>query len=159
MKEKKIVVNVEELTLDELSHEEQELVLRAREATQASNAKYSNFCVGAALRLKNGRIIVGANQENASFPLSMCAERTAIFTAQVNYPTEPIVCIALCARNVEGFTPHPVSPCGACRQVMIEVEQRYSSKMTVIMSGTEKTYRLSSAQDLLPLCFVEEDMR
>ncbi len=159
MKKVNIVVEVEELSLDELTKGEQELVLRAREATHASNAKYSNFCVGAALRLRNGQIIVGANQENASFPLSMCAERTAIFTAQVNYPTEPIECIALCARNANGLVEHPISPCGACRQVMIEVEGRYSQKMTIILSGKNTNYRLSSAKDLLPLCFVDNDMR
>ncbi len=159
MKKVDIVVNVEELSFDELSKEEQELVEMARQATRESNAKFSNFCVGAALRLKNGKTIIGANQENASFPLSMCAERTAIFTAQVNYPEQPIECMALCARNVDGFMARPVSPCGACRQVMIEVERRYGEDMRIILSGTETTYRLKSARDLLPLCFVEDDMK
>ncbi len=159
MKELKIEVKVEELLFEELVPEEQELVEKAIKATQDSNAKYSNFNVGAAVRLKNGTIILGANQENASFPLSMCAERTAIFAAQVNYPQEPITCLAICAHNAKGLVEEPVTPCGACRQVMVEVEERYSQPMKIILYGTKKIYRLSSAKDLLPLCFVDKNMK
>ncbi len=158
MKDFNIEVHVEELRLDELPHDEQELVSTAIDATRRSNAKYSHFCVGAALRLANGMIIEGANQENASFPLSMCAERTAIFTAQVNYPDQPITHLAIAARNAEGLSSAPIPPCGACRQVMVEMEDRYKNNMVVLLCGKETIYRLRSAQDLLPLCFLSSNM-
>ncbi len=159
MKQTKIEVTVEELTLEELAEDERLLVEAAIRATERSNAKYSHFSVGAAIRLANGVVVEGANQENASFPLSMCAERTAIFAAQVSYPEEAITQLAICARTAEGLVRQPVPPCGSCRQVMAEMEDRYKNKMTVILYGTEKIYRLRSAQDLLPLCFVDANMQ
>jgi len=159
MIEKKIEINVEELQLEELPLDQQELVKVAYEATTNSYAKYSNFNVGAAIRLGDGRIIKGANQENAAFPVCLCAERTAIFAAQANYPDQPITQIAITAKNVNGFLPNPVTPCGSCRQVMLEMEDRYQNIMTVLLCGTNKIYRLQSAKDLLPLCFVDADMR
>lgn len=159
MKELNINVCVEELTLSELPAEQQELVCKAREATNNSNAPYSNFNVGAAIRLGDGRIVIGANQENAAFPLSLCAERTAIFAAQAQFPKQPITQIAITAKNADGFLLEPVSPCGSCRQVMTEMEDRYKINMVVLLVGAEKIYRLKSAKDLLPLCFVDADMR
>lgn len=159
MKELNISVCVEELTLSELPSEQQELVCKAREATNNSNAPYSNFNVGAAIRLGDGRIVIGANQENAAFPLSLCAERTAIFAAQAQFPEQPITQIAITAKNADGFLLEPVSPCGSCRQVMTEMEDRYKNNMVVLLVGAEKIYRLKSAKDLLPLCFVDADMR
>lgn len=159
MTEKKIEINVEELSLEELPLDQKELVKAAYDATSNSYAKYSQFNVGAAIRLGDGRIIKGANQENAAFPVCICAERTAIFAAQANYPEQPITQIAITAKNENGFMQEPVSPCGPCRQVMIEMEDRYKNNMTVLLCGTSKIYRLSSAKDLLPLCFVDADMR
>ncbi len=159
MKELNISVCVEELTLSELPADQQELVGKAREATSHSNAPYSNFNVGAAIRLGDGRIVIGANQENAAFPLSLCAERTAIFAAQAQFPEQPITQIAITAKNADGFLSSPVSPCGSCRQVMTEMEDRYKNSMVVLLVGAEKIYRLKSAKDLLPLCFVDADMR
>ena len=159
MTEKKIEINVEELSLDELPLDQQELVRKAYEATDNSYAKYSNFNVGAAIRLGDGSIVVGANQENAAFPVSLCAERTAIYAAQANHPELPITQIAITAKNLNGFLANPVTPCGSCRQVMLEMEDRYKNNMTVLLCGTSKIYRLASAKDLLPLCFVDADMR
>lgn len=159
MIEKKIEINVEELTLNELPLDQQELVKAAYEATANSNAKYSNFRVGAAIRLGDGQIVKGANQENAAYPLTICAERTAIFAAQVNHPELPITHIAITAANDNGFLSQPVTPCGSCRQVMLEMEDRYQNNMTVLLCGEDKIYRLASAKDLLPLCFVDADMR
>ncbi|MCD8288392.1 MAG: cytidine deaminase [Prevotella sp.] len=158
MKEFDITLHVDELQPADLSAGERELIERAVAATLSANAKYSNFRVGAAVRLADGRIIIGANQENASFPLSLCAERTAIFAAQANFPEQPIVAIAICARNADGLTREPVPPCGSCRQVMTEMEDRYKNRMEVLLYGTEKILRLSSAADLLPLCFVDANM-
>lgn len=159
MKEKKIEINVEELSFEELPLDQQELVKAACDATGSSYAKYSNFNVGAAIRLGDGQIVIGANQENAAFPVSLCAERTAIFAAQVSHPELPITQIAITAKNKNGFLVNPVTPCGSCRQVMLEMEDRYQNNMTVLLYGTSKIYRLLSAKDLLPLCFVDADMR
>ncbi len=159
MKEQKIEVRVEELTFDELPDDQKELVNQSIESLDRSNAKYSKFNVGAAIRLDDGSIVKGANQENAAFPLSLCAERTAIFAAQVSRPDLSITQIAICARNENGLLAEPVTPCGSCRQVMLEMEERYNNSMTVLLYGTAKIYRISSAKQLLPLSFVDANMR
>lgn len=159
MKDIKLEINIQYCQFDELSEEDQELVSMAREATQNSYAKYSRFYVGAALRLQDGRIVRGANQENAAFPSGLCAERTAIFAAQANYPEQPIIALAIAARNDHGFTQEPVTPCGSCRQVMLEIEDRYQSPVRMLLYGTQGIYVLKSTRDLMPLCFVDENMR
>ena len=159
MKDIKLEINIQYCQFDELSEEDQELVSMAREATQNSYAKYSRFYVGAALRLQDGRIVKGANQENAAFPSGLCAERTAIFAAQANYPEQPILALAIAARNDHGFTQEPVTPCGSCRQVMLEIEDRYQSPVRMLLYGTRGIYVLKSTRDLMPLCFVDENMR
>lgn len=159
MKDIKLEINIQYCQFDELSEEDQELVSMAREATQNSYAKYSRFYVGAALRLQDGRIVKGANQENAAFPSGLCAERTAIFAAQANDPEQPIVALAIAARNDHGFTQEPVTPCGSCRQVMLEIEDRYQSPVRMLLYGTRGIYVLKSTRDLMPLCFVDENMR
>lgn len=159
MKDIKLEINIQYCQFDELSEEDQELVSMAREATQNSYAKYSRFYVGAALRLQDGRIVKGANQENAAFPSGLCAERTAIFAAQANYPEQPIIALAIAARNDHGFTQEPVTPCGSCRQVMLEIEDRYQSPVKILLYGTRRIYVLKSTKDLMPLCFVDENMR
>lgn len=135
--------------------EEKALVDAAKEATSRSYAPYSKFNVGAALRLDDGTIFQGANQENAAFPVCLCAERTAIFAAQVKHPDKAICEIAIAARNADGFSQLPISPCGSCRQVIVEMEQRYNRKVKVIMYGKEKTYIVDTVKDLLPLTFTE----
>lgn len=159
MKDIKLEINIQYCQFDELSEEDRELVSMAREATQNSYAKYSRFYVGAALRLQDGRIVKGANQENAAFPSGLCAERTAIFAAQANYPEQPIIALAIAARNDHGFTQEPVTPCGSCRQVMLEIEDRYQSPVKILLYGTRGIYVLKSTKDLMPLCFVDENMR
>lgn len=158
MKDIKLEINIQYCQVDELSGEDQELVKEAKEATRNSYAKYSHFCVGAAIRLQNGRIIKGANQENAAFPSSLCAERTAVFAAQANYPEQPITALAIAAKNEYGFTREPVTPCGSCRQVMLEIEDRYQQAVKIMLYGTNGVYVLKSVKDLMPLCFVDENM-
>lgn len=158
MKHITLETKIEELTLDELSPEEQELVQRAKQATQGAYAKYSHFKVGAALRLQDGQIIMGANQENAAFPSGLCAERTAIFAAQANHPNQPVVQLAVTACNENGPLQQPVTPCGACRQVLIEVENRYGKPMEVLLCGEKTIYRLPSAHSLMPLSFHDEQL-
>lgn len=154
-----ININIEEYTFDELSADDKQLVEEAIKATENSYAPYSKFNVGAAIRLGDGRIIRGANQENAAYPVGLCAERTAIFAAQANYPEQPIVALAITAKNINGLMQHPISPCGSCRQVILEIEERYKQPMRILLHGTDKTFAIKSVRDLLPLCFVESDMR
>lgn len=143
---------------DELTNDEQQLVKKAMRATDNSYSPYSKFRVGAAIRLADDREIIGANQENAAFPVTLCAERTAIFSAQAQYPDQPIVALAIAARNENGFTVDPVSPCGSCRQVILEIEQRYHQSVKIYLYGTRGVYVINTVRDLLPLCFVEESM-
>lgn len=159
MKELKLEVVIKEVTPGELSESDRNLVDRAIAATHNSYSRYSHFAVGASVLLANGEIVIGANQENAAFPSGLCAERTAVFAAQANYPDQPIVTLALAARNANGLMPNPVSPCGACRQVILEVEDRYKKAVRIILYGTRRIYICHSIKDLLPLSFVDADMK
>ncbi len=145
--------------MDELQASDEELVQCAMKATDHSYSGYSHFCVGAALRLDNGRIIIGANQENAAFSATLCAERSAIFAAQAQYPEHHIEALAIAARNEDGFLADPVSPCGECRQVMLGIEDRYKKPMRLLLYGTKCVYCVERASDLLPLSFVDSCMR
>ena len=120
MRQVNITINIDFCSMDELARDERELVQMAIDATKNSYAKYSNFYVGAAVRLEDGQVFIGANQENAAFPSGLCAERTAIFSAQANSPGQAITTIAVAARNNLGPLDNPVTPCGGCRQVMLE---------------------------------------
>ncbi len=144
---------------DELNAEDRELIEAAKKATEHSYSPYSKFQVGAALRLQDGSIITGSNQENASYPLGLCAERTAIFYAQHAHPELPIQTIAIAAWANGHFYPEPISPCGACRQVMLEVEDRYKQPIRVLLFGTSGTHVVSAVRDLLPFQFVSASLK
>lgn len=159
MKQIDINISIESYQLDELSPQDQELVQAAIKATKNAYANYSRFYVGAALRLENGKIVIGANQENAAFPSGLCAERTAVFAAQANYPDSPIDTLAIVARNEKGVLSNPITPCGACRQVILEIEDRYKKPIKILLYGTQKIYCVRSVKDLLPLSFVDDNMR
>lgn len=159
MKDIVLQSNIKLCQLDELDEQGRKLVEMAKKATENSYSPYSNFAVGAALRLADGREMIGANQENAAFPVGLCAERAAIYAAQSQHPDQPIVAIAIAARNSKGFMAEPISPCGSCRQVMIEMEQRYSCSIKIYLYGTEGTYVIDSIRDLMPLSFVDESMK
>lgn len=146
-------------TLEELSKDEYQLVRSAINATDSSYSPYSRFKVGAALRLSNGDIVCGSNQENAAFGVTMCAERAAIFAAQSSQPEQPIAAIAIAARNADGLLRHPITPCGSCRQVMLEIEQRYKSPIKLYLYGIEGIYIADSAKSLMPLSFIDESMK
>jgi len=145
--------------LDELSESEQALVRKAVEATDNSYAPYSHFHVGAALRLADGTVFIGANQENAAFSVTLCAERSAIFAAQSQCPGQPVAAIAIAARNEAGLLREPITPCGSCRQAILEIEQRYGRPVTIYLYGTSGVYVVGSVKDLLPLSFVDQAMR
>ena len=159
MKTINLNIAIKHCQLDELYVADRELIEQAMKATDNAYAEYSHFYVGAALRLANGRIVIGANQENAAFPSGLCAERTAVFSAQANFPDQSIEALALVARNDNGLIDNPVTPCGACRQVLLGVEERYGLPMRILMYGKSGVYSVGSAKDLLPLSFVDSSMK
>jgi len=139
---------------EELNEVEQKLLAAAKEATFRSYAPYSKFHVGAAALLDNGEIITGNNQENCAYPSGLCAERTTLFYANSRYPDVPVRILCIAARGTSGeFTKEPISPCGACRQVMLETEHRFGSPIQVMLYGTDGTYFIDSARELLPVSF------
>ena len=133
---------------------EQDLLLAAQEATFGSYAPYSNFFVGTAMLLANGQIIKGSNQENAAFPSGSCAEQSAIFWIGSNFPNVPILAIVVIARQGQNNEFKGVSPCGACRQAMLEYEIRQQSSIRFLMLNAQnQVLALQSIGDLLPFKF------
>ena len=159
MKTIDIHINIGFCQIDELDDSDRQLIEKAIDATNNSYAKYSNFHVGAAVRLANDHIVIGANQENAAFPSGLCAERSAIFAAQSQWPEHAITSLAIAARNAGGLVREPVTPCGACRQVILEMEDRYKQPVRILLYGTNGAYVINSVKDLMPLCFVDENLR
>lgn len=159
MKELITTIKYQLAQFEELSSAEQTLVTKAMQATDNSYAKYSEFRVGAACLLANRQIVIGANQENAAYPSGLCAERTAIFAAQANYPDQPISTLAIAARNADGFIKSPISPCGACRQVILEIEDRYKQPIRILLYGKEGILCINTVKDLLPFSFIDDCMR
>ena len=158
MKEKEIISKVRIYDYEELSEADRELIDKAKEATQTSSAPFSKFCVGAAARLSDGRIVTGSNQENAAFPSSLCAERTALFYANARYPEKSVEELAIAAYAHGAFLKAPIPPCGACRQVILGVEERYGHPVRILLFGEEGTYVVDSVKALLPLQFTGETM-
>ena len=158
MKEIEITSKVRICDYNELTDSDRELVDRAKVATQTSYAPYSKFCVGAAARLSDGTIVAGSNQENAAFPSGTCAERTALFYANASHPEESVVELAVAAYANGAFLKAPIPPCGACRQVILGIEERYARPVRILLFGTEGTYVVSSVKALLPLQFTGETM-
>lgn len=164
MKEFTITTLIKECRIEDLCDADKELVIAAKEATRTSFAPYSKFHVGAAIRMEDGTIVKGSNQENAAYPSGLCAERTAAFYASASHPGMAMKKIAIAAwtrlhmpENLEWedyFQATPISPCGACRQSLLEYEATYG-KMEVILYGREKIFILPSISSLLPFCFTE----
>ncbi len=156
MEEMKIEIRICSLHYDELNEEDRRLIEQAKEATQRSYAPYSRFSVGAAALLANGEIVTGSNQENAASPSGLCAERTTLFYANSRYPDQAVKTLAIAARNASGFTGKPISPCGACRQVLLETERRHGSPIRILLYGTTEIYQTNGIDNLLPLSFSGE---
>ena len=154
MKEMTINTKVLVCTLDELSPADREVVDAARAATANSYAVYSHFNVGAAVRLDGGTIVCGTNQENAAYPSGLCAERTTLFWANSQYPTQAVEVLAIAARTEQGELATPIPPCGACRQVILETEKRFNKSMRIILYGAKECYVIEDGvKALLPLSF------
>jgi len=129
------------------------LVVKSMEMTNNSYAPYSGFNVGAAVLLSDGRVVTGCNQENAAFGECICAERVALLSATANFPANKPVAIAISAFTKGSFTNEPVTPCGSCREVIAEMERRFSSPIKIIMYGVDYVMVADSVIDLLPFCF------
>lgn len=159
MREYKIEAIVHICEMAELSEADRKLVEAAKQATEGSYAPYSKFLVGAAVLLKDGTIVPGANQENAAFPSGLCAERTALFAANAQYPSQPVVALAIAARKGRCFLAKPIPPCGACRQVISGVEERYGQPIRVLLYSTDGVLVSEGIGPLLPLRFVDGNMQ
>ncbi len=145
--------------LEELPLDEQNILQKAKEACLNAYAPYSEFKVGVALLLENGEIITGSNQENAAYPSGLCAERTAIFWANSQYPDKAVIKMAISSLNKHNKISELITPCGACRQVMIETEIRFKKPIKIIMDGENKIISIEKVSDLLPLYFNAEELK
>ncbi len=161
MEIKNIAIHIEEYgSQEQLPESYSQLLAGAGEALNGSYAPYSEFHVGAAVMLDNGQVVLGSNQENAAYPSGLCAERVAIFHAQSNFPGVAVKMIAITASCDRFITNEPVTPCGACRQVIAEVERRQKRKISIVMRGqTGITYAVHGIDQLLPLLFHEEKLK
>ena len=156
MTDKTLTIAYRSLQLDELAETDRQLIDAAISATETSYAPYSHFCVGAAVRLESGVVVVGSNQENVAFPSGTCAERCAMFYAGSRHPHEAPETIAIAARGTHGrLTPRPISPCGACRQVLLQAETRFGRRLRVLLYGSQEVIEISGVSDLLPFEFVD----
>jgi len=158
MIERHISAKIAFCALEELPDIEKILVKKAKEASEKAYAPYSHFLVGAAVLLGNGEIVTGNNQENAAYPSGLCAERTAVFYANATYPDVPVLTMAVAAQNSNGFLTDPIAPCGSCRQVLLETENRFGKPIRVILFGTKEIAIIDTASDLLPLSFGVESL-
>ncbi|MEI7629099.1 MAG: cytidine deaminase [Bacteroidota bacterium] len=161
MQQHSIQVSFDEyVDITTLNEQDAALLLAAREAIDLSYAPYSRFQVGAAARLNNGVILKGSNQENASFPAGICAERVLLSICSSLYPGIPIVDMAISYNNQLGLSNKPISPCGVCRQSLCEYENRVNHSIRLILSGLQgNVFIIGKATDLLPLAFSSTDMK
>ena len=153
MKDLDITAKICICSYEELSPEEKKLIDNAKDACSRAYAPYSRFQVGTAVLLANGKIITGTNQENVAFPSGLCAERTALFYANSQYPNQTVQALAVAAYTQGDFIDKPISPCGACRQVVLETEMRYKNAIRILLYGKSEIYIIEGISMLLPLAF------
>jgi len=145
--------------IDELNAEDRQLLTEARNVTDKAYAPYSNFHVGAAAKLENGKIVTGTNQENASYPVGICAERVLLSAISSLYQGIPVETMAVSYQSKKMKSDHPISPCGMCRQALQEFEGRTGRPIRLILAGMEgEIYIINSASQLLPLAFSSEEL-
>lgn len=154
MEDKIIKSVIKVCQIDELTTDEAALINAAIKATDHSYSPYSHFSVGAAVMLDNGLIIPGCNQENAAFGVTICAERSALFTAGASHPLNNVAAIAIAAKDENGLLlDEPITPCGSCRQALIEAEKRYGHKIPIFLYGKKYIYAIEGIGQLMPLSF------
>lgn len=145
--------------LEDLNDGQQNLLNEALKATENAYAPYSNFHVGAALQDAGGNIYLGANMENASYPLCICAEGSMLSSYSSSGSKEPIVMVAITAASPHQDLNHPVAPCGACRQMLTEFENKQDQPINIILRGSSgPVYVIKSVADILPLGFSSKDL-
>ncbi|MBL7789002.1 MAG: cytidine deaminase [Chitinophagales bacterium] len=149
-----IRIELTQCSFEELKLDDQELVLASKKALELSHSPYSNFKVGCAIRLENEQIVLGANQENASYPMCLCAEGTALAAVASQYAGIKIEKVAIHAP-----TNTPASPCGYCRQSFKEYETRMKKKFNYLLAGNKDIYGFNGIDTLLPLAFSAEDLK
>ncbi|MGN6418026.1 MAG: cytidine deaminase [Pseudobacter sp.] len=143
----------------ELEPQDAWLLNEARTVSQYAYAPYSNFLVGAVARLANGEIVAGSNQENASYPAGICAERVLLSAAASMHPNIPIESMAISYQQPNGPSDHPIAPCGICRQSLQEFESRVKRPVRLILAGMEgKIIVIPEASSLLPLAFTQDEL-
>ncbi|MDO4707383.1 MAG: cytidine deaminase [Porphyromonadaceae bacterium] len=153
---KELTIAYEVRVREELTSQELHLEQRALEAAEVAYAPYSQFRVGAAVLLEDGTVVTGSNQENAAYPSGICAERTALFYAGAQYPYLAPKALVLVAFNRDGRVPY-ITPCGACRQVLLEAASRFGS-FRVLFVGEVEVVELSDCRQLLPFAFDGSDL-
>lgn len=153
MEKSEIVIPIVEKAFAELSEQEMELVTAAREIARDAYAPYSQFRVGAAVRLASGRIVTGSNQENAAYPSGLCAERTTLFYAGAQYPNDPVVALVVTAMKSDNQYVALAAPCGGCRQVILETADRYKRPFPVYLAGHSSVKIVDDCRLLLPINF------
>jgi len=158
MEKKTIETTITIYNFDELTETQQHLINKAKEQVSKAYAPYSNFHVGAAVELENGEIFAGSNQENSAYPSGLCAERVAMFYANAQFPDVAVKTIAIAAHTNNVFLEEPITPCGSCRQVLLETETRFEKNITVLLYGTKHIYQIDNIKQLLPLCFEKESL-
>lgn len=144
--------------IEELPKQDQKLLNEAIETAKKAYAPYSFFNVGAAVLLDDNQIITGNNQENAAYPSGLCAERVALFYANANFPEHSVVSIAIVALKDGELVDHVVTPCGNCRQAMLETEQRFNTPIRIIMGSKSGFWVVPKAQHMLPLSFTGDSL-
>jgi len=145
--------------ISELKKEDADLLIKARNVTKQAYAPYSHFLVGAVAKLANGETVAGTNQENASYPVGICAERVLLGNAATLYPGIPIDTLAISYDSKEVPSDHPISPCGMCRQALLEYETRTEKPIRLILAGQQgKIYIVKTVRFLLPFAFTQDEL-
>ncbi len=158
MIKKTIETNVSIYNFEELDESQKRLINKAKEQVNKAYAPYSEFHVGAAVELENGEIFAASNQENSAYPSGLCAERVAMFFANAQYPDIPVRMLAIAALTSGSFLAEPITPCGSCRQVLLETEMRFEKNIKVLLYGTNHVFEIDNVKQLLTLCFEKNSL-
>lgn len=158
MTKKTIETKISIYKFDELDSSQQTLIIKAKEQVNKAYAPYSEFHVGAAIELENGEIFAASNQENSAYPSGLCAERVAMFFANAQYPEIPVRAIAIAAFTNGDFLAEPITPCGSCRQVLLETEMRFEKDIKILLYGTNHVFEIDNVKQMLPLCFEKSNL-